>query len=56
MSEINVHKTVAGARFHEATEKSETFGVAADLCGGVRTIDAARTLVDLAPRSSFAGL
>ena len=33
-----------------------TFGAAPDLCGRVRTADAAPTLVDLVRRSCYAGL
>ena len=37
-------------------QKTDAFGAAPDLCGQVRTVDAARTLVDLLRHSCHAGL
>ena len=53
-----MHETMARARKNrkENRKKTEVRRLAQDLRGRVRTVDAARTLVDLLQRSCHAGL
>ena len=53
-----MRQTVARARLHKKKRPKEigTFGAAPDLCGRVRTADAAPTLVDLVRCPCYAGL